>query len=128
MGEDDAYRETIKNVERNERIARQYLDEHAHHYDPIFELPLAVVRIVKQKPIFNPTVSDSCGALARLEEDSPGGYYTPSLALRSRARCRLKPGHPGPHVAKVQPEFFRRWRVWLWSESDEQSSENTVRS
>ena len=116
--DDPAFHEEMDRIERNERIARGYLDDVAPHPDPILDLPLAEADFVKTKPQLQKSGAPTCGAVARYEVAVHGVYLIPVMT-RSRVSCRLVPGHDGPHIAKAQRELPGIWRVWEWSETSD---------
>jgi hypothetical protein len=73
MGEEAAFQEAIAKVERNEAIARKYLEDHAHHYAPVSDLPLAH-KVIPPRNLHPAEPGEAkCGAKARLEQDNPFG-------------------------------------------------------
>lgn len=88
-GDEPGFEEAMANIGRNEKTARGYLDRLAPKHDPVFDLPLAEPHLVREKPHLKAPGTTHCSAVARIEEDSVGGYDKPSLVLRYQVPCLL---------------------------------------
>lgn len=101
-------------IDREIALAQRYLDRATPHLDPIFDLPAAQMRWVRHVPTFVDGRGRSCGEYGRAEEFPPGGYYQPSIVVRSKVHCQLEPGHGGPHRADGHAKMFGEHRIWEW--------------
>ena len=105
--------ERMAEIDRKSALAQRYLDETGPRHDPIFNLPLAEERYVHARPELQPVGERACGARAREKYIHQGPYQT-DIALRYEVRCKLLPGHDGPHIAESRREWTRTWCVLAW--------------
>jgi hypothetical protein len=112
MSEEDVFQQAISKIDRNEKIARKYLEDHAHRSEPILELPLAHKVIPPRHLRAAEPGEVKCGAKARLEQD------TPFAKVRGPVSCELATGHEGPHFSfdGLPPSRFRfMGSVYRWT-------------
>lgn len=105
----------LARIERNEAIARRYLDRTADSHDPVYELPPVEFKWSRKEPTLLPAGVATCPAEARLLEEVGGGVYGElSVVTKTRGRCRLLAGHDGPHIAQAK-RVGQSWQVWTWA-------------
>lgn len=114
MGDSD---EVWRRIEANERVARQYLEDHTPHYPKHFDLPSTDWHYVSAPIDLLPIETGRCGSRAR-EETNDAGTYGPGFYSWIEVECRRPRGHEGDHVSDCRKvPLMTRWKIVSWPQN-----------